>query len=84
MKDIKITISEESYRRLQDYPDKPRQQWGKRNTPEFYGHVLQMAMDSDSFKLREAQSQIRRLELVVSSQEEQIRRLEFRLKQQKK
>lgn len=81
MKDIKIAVSEEAYRRLQEYPDKPRQQWGKRNTPEFYGHVLQMAMDGDSFKLREAQHRIQRLEASVRSQQAQIRGLEFRLQQ---
>jgi hypothetical protein len=47
MKDIKATISDDMYRRLQDYPDKPRQKWGKHNTPEFYANACEhvAAMD---------------------------------------
>lgn len=80
MKTIKIAISDEAYGRLQNYPDKPRQQWGKRNTPEFYGNVLQMAMDSDSFRLREAQAQIQHLESVVRWRERENQKLQVKLK----
>ena len=80
MKTITITISDEAYARLQNYPDKPRQRKGKRNTPEFYGNVLQMAMDSDSFRLREAQARIQTLEGVAKWRERENHRLETKLK----
>lgn len=81
MKTIQITISDGAYLRLQKYPDKPKQQWGKKNTPEFYGNVLQMAMDSDSFKLREAEQRIQGLEAGAKFQQDVIRKLQFRLTQ---
>ena len=69
MKKIVIVVSDESYRLLQNHPDRPRQRWGRQNVPEFYAAVLQMGMDSDQFKLREAEARNRSLALTVQWQE---------------
>jgi hypothetical protein len=80
MKKIVVALSDESYRRLQNHPDRPRQRWGQHHVPEFYAVVLQMGMDSEQFKLREAEARNRSLELTVRWQQAKIRRLENQIR----
>jgi hypothetical protein len=80
MKKIVVVVSDESYRRLQNHPDRPRQRWGQHKVPEFYAAVLQMGMNSEQFKLREAEARNRSLELIVRWQEAKIRRLQVQLR----